>query len=190
MIEKKYIVLHHSATKDGTVYRDFDSIKRNHLARGYRDIGYHWVVEKINGKLTAIPGRAEWDTGAHCISRNEDGIGISVVGNFQEEVASEDLYRFVAKLCQDIMSRHPIKEIGGHRDYSATACPGKNFDVDKIRQLVKGGSSLQDVTVVVKVQEIQGKLIDGQTYVPLRPLVEAMNFAVVWQGSDKPVLVK
>ncbi|MDD3899183.1 MAG: hypothetical protein PHE82_09595, partial [Syntrophomonadaceae bacterium] len=72
---KEYIVLHHSATPDGIIYEDFDAIKRGHLARGYRDIGYHWVIELVNGVLTAAPGRPEWDTGAHCPGRNTDGIG-------------------------------------------------------------------------------------------------------------------
>lgn len=135
---KQYIVLHHSATPDGVVYKDFDAIKRGHLARGYRDIGYHWVVEMVDGKLVAVPGRPEWDDGAHCIPRNKDSIGICIVGNFQETVPTDELYMFVADLCRQIMSRHPIQEIGGHRDYDATACPGKNFDVEKVKRLVKG----------------------------------------------------
>jgi len=189
-VTKKYIVLHHSATPDGEVYRDFDSIKRGHLARGYRDIGYHWVIEMVDGVLAAIPGRPEWDDGAHCPGRNQDGIGICCVGNFQEAVPSQELYQFVADLCRQIMVRHPIQKIGGHRDYYATACPGKNFDVEKVKQLVKGDEVLEDVKVIVKGKELPGKLIDGQTYVPLREVVAALNNEVVWQGPDKPVVVK
>ncbi len=191
MSEKKYIVLHHSTTPVGLILKDFDAIKKYHIeVNGWRDIGYHWVVEHVNGVLKAIPGRVEWDTGAHCIGRNQDGIGICIVGNFQEEVPSGELYRFVADLCRDIMFRHPIQEIGGHRDYYATACPGRNFDVEKVRQLVKEDDILQDVTVVVKGQELQGKLIDGTTYVPLREIVEVLNEDVEWQGPDKPVIVE
>lgn len=135
---KTYIVIHHSATPDGVIYRDFDAIKRGHLARGYRDIGYQYVVEYINGKLAVTKGRAEWDTGAHCIPRNKDSIGICIVGNFQGTVPTEELYQFVATLCKDIMTRHPIKEIGGHNQYDATACPGQYFNVEKVRQLTKG----------------------------------------------------
>ncbi len=54
----------------------------------------------------------------------------------------------------------------------------------------KGDDVLEDVKVVVKGKELPGKLIDGQTYVPLRDIVEALNNQVVWQGPDKPVVVK
>lgn len=187
---KTYIVIHHSATPDGTIYRDFDSIKRGHLARGWRDIGYHWIIEKVNGQLVAQPGRPERDTGAHCIGRNQNGIGVCVVGNFQDETPSDELYRFVANVCKGIIERHPIKEIGGHRDYDATACPGQYFDVEKVRQMVKGDSVMQDVKVLVKGKELPGKLIDNQTWVPVRELVDALNETVTWQEETKVVVVE
>jgi len=44
--------------------------------------------------------------------------------------------------------------------------------------------------VIVKNKELPGKLIDGQTWVPLRELVEALNYKIDWQGADKPVRVE
>jgi len=151
-MERKYIVLHHSASPDGRILKDFDAIKAEHLRRGYRDIGYHWVIELVNGVFVATPGRAEWEDGAHCPGRNQDSIGICCVGNFQKDIPSEQLYRFVAAKCRDIMTRHPIKEIGGHRDYFATVCPGTNFNVDHIRQLVKGGSPMDIDEALIVLQ--------------------------------------
>ena len=188
---KTYIVIHHSATPDGRVFRNFDAILKDHLARGWRDIGYHWIVEYANNELIAIPGRNENDVAAGCKSRNVDGIHICVVGNFQEEVPTDDQYRFVAQLCRGIKCRHPILEIGGHRDYDATLCPGKNFDMDLLRELVKGDDDLlQDVKVAVKGKEIVGKLIDNKAYVPVRELVEALNYKVVWDENDRSVTIK
>lgn len=188
---KTYIVIHHSATQDNRVFRDFDAILREHLARGYRDIGYQWVIELVGGQLVLIPGRNENDVAAGCPGRNVDGIHICCIGNFQEEVPTEELYRFLARLCRDIMTRHPIWEIGGHRDYGATLCPGQYFDMAHLRELVKGdGDLLEDVKVTVKGKEIAGKLINGKTYVPVRELVEALSYAVVWNDADKSVTVK
>lgn len=145
IVKKEYIILHHSATKDG-VLKDFDAIKRYHMeVNGWRDIGYHWVVERIDGVLTAIPGRPEADDGAHCLRHNSDAIGVCVVGDYTKSPPDDETYRFVAALCKQIKTRHPIKEIGGHRDYYATACPGDKFDVEKVRQYVKGGHTVNDI---------------------------------------------
>jgi len=190
-VAKKYIVLHHSASADHGTLKNFDDIKRWHTVNnGWRDIGYNWVIERVNGKLVALPGRSEGDTGAHCPGRNTDGVGVCIVGNFQETVPSEELYLFVADLCKQIMTRHPIQEIGGHRDYAATACPGKNFDVGRVRQLVKGGEVLNDVKVIAKGKELPGKIIDNRTWVPLRELVEALNNQVIWDEKDRVAVVK
>ena len=154
---KKYIVLHHSAGADG-IARDFDAMKKYHMEHnGWRDIGYHWVVERINGVLTAIPGRAESDTGAHCPGRNVDGIGVCLVGDFTNAPPDEEQYAFVAKLCKGIMARHPIQEIGGHRDYYATACPGNMYDVEKVKSLVKG---VVDVTKALEVPAWKQEIMD------------------------------
>jgi hypothetical protein len=204
-IIKEHIVIHHSATTDGIVYRDFDSIKAGHLARGFRDIGYHWVIESVNNKLVAIPGRAEWDIGAHCPGKNEDGIGVCVVGNFEKEVPSEELYQFVANKCKDVMSRHPIKSITGHYDHCPTLCPGKNFDVEKVKQLVyrKEETPLEKIKVKIGDKEVTGLLIqlpgevNATTYVPIRAyndaVVESLKAAVdevIWHKEDRSVEVK
>lgn len=191
---KEYIVLHHSATPDGIIYEDFDAIKRGHLARGYRDIGYHWVIELVNGVLTAAPGRPEWDTGAHCPGRNTDGIGVCCVGNFQETVPSEELYQFVSYVCRGIMQRHPIKEIGGHRDYYATACPGKNFDVEKIKRLIKGGINVDKTPCSIDIggKIFPGYLKGGRSYfgegVAVVDVVKAITPVVAW--DEKKLTVK
>jgi len=199
LMKKEYIVIHHSATKDGIVYRDYDAIKRGHLERGFRDIGYQYVIEKVNDKLTVTPGRPEWDIGAHCPGRNEDSIGICVVGNFEVETPTEEHYQVVAYLCQDIMTRHNIKEIAGHNQYHATACPGRNFDVEKVRQLVyrKEEESLEEVEVIIGGSEITGLLINSTTYVPIRPCLVAVTKAikeaideVIWCDETKTVKVK
>lgn len=179
---KKYIVLHHSAGTDG-ITRDYDAIKKYHIEHnGWRDIGYHWVIERVNGVLTAIPGRPEGDDGAHCPGRNRDGIGVCIVGNFMDAPPDEETYRFIAKVCRDIKTRHPIKEIGGHRDYYATACPGTKFDVEKVRELVYVDDESEDEEV--KRYE---KLSDIPNEYGFRNVVEMLMKAkiITGDGSDK-----
>lgn len=195
-MSKKYIILHHSASPDHPTLRDFDAIKKWHVNNnGWRNIGYHWVIERVNGKLTATPGRPEWDTGAHCIGRNGDGIGMCVVGNFEQETPSEELYKFVAQVCRAIMSRHPIQRIDGHRDHNATACPGRNFSVDKVRRLVQGqggrDKSMDKTKVYIGNEVVEGKIIGNRVWVPVREFTnKLLQHQVVWNNEDKTVTIE
>lgn len=70
------IILHCTATPDG---EDFtvDQIRKWHLDRGFKDIGYHWIVYR-DGSVHA--GRQEAIAGAHTSNHNYDSIGVCYVG--------------------------------------------------------------------------------------------------------------
>lgn len=55
---------------------------------------------------------------------------------------------------------------------------------------IGGEINVDAVKVLVKGQELEGKLIDGVTYVPLREFVEVMNNQVRWFEGDKLVVVE
>ena len=67
------IILHCTATPEG---RDFtvEQIRQWHLARGFSDIGYHYVVSR-DGSVHR--GRPEEVAGAHCTGQNTCSIGVS-----------------------------------------------------------------------------------------------------------------
>lgn len=69
------IILHCTATPEG---RDFsvEQIRQWHLARGFSDIGYHYVVSR-DGSVHR--GRPEKVAGAHCTGQNTCSIGVSYV---------------------------------------------------------------------------------------------------------------
>lgn len=56
--------------------------------------------------------------------------------------------------------------------------------------IAKGDENVEDVKVIVKGKELPGKLIDGQTYVPIRALIETLNNQVVWDEKDRIAVVK
>ena len=101
-----------------------------HRAKGWRDIGYHWVIDR-DGKV--LPGRPEADIGAHTIGHNSGTIGICLLGGYGS--AETDTFRDNYTAQQDITLRQMIDAIGmrtgiervsGHNQYAAKACPGFN----------------------------------------------------------------
>jgi N-acetylmuramoyl-L-alanine amidase len=138
----KYIVIHHTATDVGKAYL----IHRTHQDRGFwNGLGYHFLIDngtlgKGDGQIEAAPRWIKQQSGAHCNSggMNEKGIGIALVGNFNEELPTEkqreSLIYLVKTLCQ--YYRIPASHIIGHRDApgASTECPGKRFPLATVRQ--------------------------------------------------------
>ena len=105
-------------------------IKRWHLARGWDDIGYHWLIDR-DGKVMA--GRPETVPGAHVEGHNAGTIGVCLIGGFgSAETDPFGLHFAVAQdaslrqLIQGIGMRTPIRRVSGHNEYAAKACPGFN----------------------------------------------------------------
>lgn len=115
----KYIVIHCSATKEGRPVTVGD-ITKWHKARGYRTIGYHYVVY-IDGSVHV--GRSESEVGAHVQSHNSDSIGVCYVGGLDAAGKSKDTRTVVQKvalrsLIGRLKNKYPSAKIVGHRDLS------------------------------------------------------------------------
>jgi hypothetical protein len=132
----KYIVLHHSGTRNGNVasFRDYHMNKL-----GFADVAYHYVICNGEGGPDGEvqEGRPELMTGAHAPARNADSIGICLVGDFVNGGATKAQKLTLYGLLKDLMRRYPIspENILAHREVSATNCPGK-LDVAAIRSLL------------------------------------------------------
>ena len=139
----QWIILHHSDDLSGNLAK-YDKIHRND--RGWENgCGYHFVVG--NGSLSgdgAIERSDRWRQqlqGAHTKVPgnrfNEHGIGICLVGDFDEggrrptPAQMEELVRLVRWL----KARYNIPDanVRGHRDCTATECPGRFFPWDELR---------------------------------------------------------
>lgn len=134
--KKKFIVLHHSATRrDGTTFKAINNYHKGKWnfksALGYY-IGYHYFID-AKGKI--YQGRKDEETGAHCKEekKNYDGIGICLAGNFDEELPSSEQLLSLKKLTSELMIKHKIlkSNLKFHRDYAPyKTCPGKNIKKD------------------------------------------------------------
>ena len=129
----RYIVIHHSATDTGSA-EIFDSA---HRARGWDELGYHFVINNGNGRrdgLVEVGSRwrsQKW--GAHCGGTpdneyNNHGIGICLVGEYGHHVPSMAQMASLEKLLLYLMRTYdiPTENIIGHCDApnACTKCPG------------------------------------------------------------------
>ena len=131
------ITIHHSLTKDGKTV-DWDAIKRYHIENNHwTTIGYHAGVERINGVLTTLTGRAVNRIGAHCVGRN-DTIGICIVGNFDIGPPDDEILEYAAKVTAGYLRMFalPITSVRRHNEFAPKSCPGKKFPWDKFIGLV------------------------------------------------------
>lgn len=123
------IIVHCSATPEGKDFTAAD-IDRWHRQRGWRCIGYHYVIE-LDGSIHK--GRDESAIGAHCSGQNADSIGICYVGGIDKSGKAKDTRTTaqkdaLLKLLKELRAKYPKAIIQGHRDFPGVtkACP--SFD--------------------------------------------------------------
>tara|TARA_Y100000114_G_C11759262_1_gene328601 strand:- start:887 stop:1324 length:438 start_codon:yes stop_codon:yes gene_type:complete len=127
------LIVHCSATREGKDY-SVDTIRRWHLKRGWRDIGYHFVIQ-LNGEINE--GRPIEQTGAHTKGENYCSIGICYIGGVEAERNKEggwtakdtrtiEQKEALEELLCSLKLQYPKAIVYGHRDFSSKACP--SFD--------------------------------------------------------------
>jgi N-acetyl-anhydromuramyl-L-alanine amidase AmpD len=136
MQNPKYIVMHHSASKDGIALNTQD-MRIWHLKKGWKAIAYHFIVEMVNSENEIICGRMLNEEGAHAgvTEINKNSIGICLVGNFNDYFPAEKQWVKAVKLVNYLIGQYKIQidDVRGHRDFKPTDCPGKLFDLNKFR---------------------------------------------------------
>jgi len=138
---KQIIIIHHSGTSRDKMLNQFDSIKNYHIeTKGWGDIGYNWLIEPY-GDIKR--GRPENIPGAHCYqqSMNLKSIGICLSGNLEKEKPTPAQLLSLVNLITSIQNRNGKCEIYGHKDFSKTACPGRNLDLNILKTLTNTAMS-------------------------------------------------
>lgn len=138
-MKPKYIVLHHSLTKDSETV-SWGAIRNYHVnTLGWRDIGYHYGIENLRGQAEALVGRMWYERGAHCRDNhmNDLSLGICFVGNFDVDPVPDDQWnvgvRLVGSLC--LIHGIPVERIYGHSYFTnRKTCPGELFSVTQFRE--------------------------------------------------------
>lgn len=120
------IILHCTATPEG---RDFsvEQVRQWHLARGFSDIGYHYLVGR-DGTISA--GRPESVVGAHCSGQNTCSIGVSYVGGEEadgshrpKDTRTPAQKKALRELVASLQKKYPGATVHCHNEFANKACP-------------------------------------------------------------------
>lgn len=142
----KHIVLHHSGGSRGNV-AELHEAHRQRLdenGRPWRGIGYHFVIGNGQGMPDGrIEATFRWDDqleGAHAgdAEYNQQGIGICLIGNFDEQRPTTAQLRAVEQLVSLLKRDYGIKaeRVVGHRDVKPTRCPGQYFPMERVSRVL------------------------------------------------------
>ena len=125
------IFIHCSATPEGRDIK-METIKSWHVkGRGWRDIGYHFVIE-LDGLLR--PGRRMEQMGAGVKGHNEHSIHVCYVGGLDKsknpkDTRTQEQRETLNTIIGGLLKEYPDASVHGHNEFSNKACP--SFDVQK-----------------------------------------------------------
>ena len=117
----RFLVLHCSASRCNQDY-SVEQLRRDHKARGFYDIGYHFYIRK-DGTMTQH--RKLLEVGAHARPYNRCSIGICYEGGLDEQgkpcntMTTEQETRLI-DLFRNLKILFPKAKIVGHRDLTGT----------------------------------------------------------------------
>ena len=158
----QYLVIHTSASRKRGV--DAAEIDRWHRSRGWRGIGYHFVI--VDGTHSHLmdgavqTGRSETEIGAHTLGINSISLGICCVGHGDDQDFSRPQKEALVELLASLVVKYrvPVANIIGHRDINSLiarglvsdqyttdkTCPGNKVSLSEIRSLVKAQLGRRD----------------------------------------------
>ena len=122
------IIVHCSATREGQEI-DAATIDGWHKARGWKGIGYHFVVG-LEGQIEY--GRPASQVGAHCKGHNSKSIGVCYIGGVEcdgktpKDTRTTDQKETLVLLIRYLKKIYPDAEVHSHSDFANKACP--SFD--------------------------------------------------------------
>ncbi|MFJ9039193.1 N-acetylmuramoyl-L-alanine amidase [Streptomyces sp. NPDC102406] len=132
-------------------------IQQEHVAKGYYDIGYNFVVDRCGQIFEGRTGGVDLPVhGAHDYGFNTDTVGISYIGNFESAKPTKAALDAIARVVAWKFGQYGIVPTGnvtltsngdlnvdgnnvakgttitlprvfGHKDTNATLCPGANL---------------------------------------------------------------
>ena len=131
------IIIHCSATPDGMDFT-VKQIDQTHRKRGFRCIGYHYVIYR-DGSVHV--GRPLEQAGAHTSGHNANSIGICYIGGCDaktnpkwnrtaKDTRTPAQRKALVALVKELKAKFPSATLHGHNEFANKGCPSFNVKTD------------------------------------------------------------
>jgi N-acetyl-anhydromuramyl-L-alanine amidase AmpD len=135
-----FIIIHCTATPENVDYT-VDQLRKDHMKRGFKDIGYHFYIRR-DGSLSQH--RKLCEVGAHCRPYNYNSIGVCYEGGLRADGTPADTRTEAQKqkmqeVVRNLLLVYPDAVVKGHRDMKRAIpklCPCFDVSTDKSLQEV------------------------------------------------------
>lgn len=124
------VTIHCSATPNGQIY-SIEQIRKDHIARGFSDIGYHIVIQPTGDWDNT---RALNEPAAHVQNHNKGNVGICLIGNDRFSKRQFDVLRVKLDAIKTLYDVRPW-EFHCHYLFDTAIKQGKtcpNFSVQRL----------------------------------------------------------
>lgn len=142
----QYIIIHHAAVKEASP----EAIHRYHIGRGWVGIGYNEYIRK-DGTVYICRGD---NVGAQTKGWNDKSYGICCEGNYEVETQMPEAQfnALVQRIAANKARFLNLEGIKGHKDFTATACPGKYFPMGRLLEALKECERQETPAKIYRVQ--------------------------------------
>jgi hypothetical protein len=153
------IIVHHTAETGVENGKSPEQVMRaiyryHSVSRGWGDIGYHYVIAP-NGEIYEGRAGGDYVVAGHAYCNNIGTIGVALMGNFNEKEPSNEQIASLRNVLLYLAEKYELDltdedwyhgkktpNLLGHRDLSATSCPGeKMYDLLPYLRRILGSSS-------------------------------------------------
>ena len=170
------IALHHADCDNGV-----KDIERMHINKGWRAIGYNFFVA-FDG--TVYEGRG-FNLGAGVENQNGHIISICFQGDYHDinREMPDSQFNAGIDIINYVKEKVPsIKKIAGHRDFMATACPGRYFPLAEMKTQKKrsGRMKLESANDIIWELSQRIKINDADTAVKELESAKIHNSSLYW----------
>lgn len=131
----RMLILHHAEASTCSI----QDIHQWHLNNGWTGCDYHFLVRN-DGSI--YRGRPEEAIGSHCHGVNATSLGICAEGDYTKESMPETQKNAIFELCKYLCSKYGTSSIKGHKELYVTECPGQNYPLQSIKELITTGGTV------------------------------------------------